>query len=164
MTPPRLFISYSWTNAEHEAWVLRLATDLRQTGVDVILDKWDLKEGHDAHAFMESMVTDPTIAKVALVCDRTYVQKADSRKAGVGVEAQIISPEIYAAQDRSKFVALVRELDDQGRALVPVYYRSRIYIDFSNEGNFSEDLSNSCDGCTTSPSIRSLNSGARPHS
>jgi hypothetical protein len=33
----------------------------------VILDKWDLKEGNDAHAFMEGVVTDPAIAEVALI-------------------------------------------------------------------------------------------------
>jgi hypothetical protein len=30
---------------------LNLATDLRESGVDVILDKWDLKEGHDTDFF-----------------------------------------------------------------------------------------------------------------
>jgi hypothetical protein len=50
--------------------VLRLAGELRASGVDVTLDKWDLKEGHDAHAFMEQMVTDPDIEKVIMVCDK----------------------------------------------------------------------------------------------
>ena len=56
---PKLFISYSWTSPDHEQWVLNLATELRESGIDVILDKWDLKEGHDANAFMERMVTGP---------------------------------------------------------------------------------------------------------
>jgi hypothetical protein len=30
---------------EHQQWVLNLATELRESGVDVILDKRDLKEG-----------------------------------------------------------------------------------------------------------------------
>ena len=49
---PKLFISYSWSSPDHEQWVVKLATELRESGIDVILDKWDLKEGHDAHAFM----------------------------------------------------------------------------------------------------------------
>ena len=72
MTAPKLFISYSWSNAEHEQWVIDLASELRESGVDVILDKWDLKEGHDAVAFMEKMVTDPEIKKVAIICDEKY--------------------------------------------------------------------------------------------
>ena len=50
------FISYSWTTTGHEEWVLRLAKRLMLGGIDVILDKWDLKEGHDLYDFMESMV------------------------------------------------------------------------------------------------------------
>ncbi|MGB7600291.1 MAG: SEFIR domain-containing protein [Candidatus Sulfotelmatobacter sp.] len=55
MASPKLFMSYSWTTPDHESWVLRLATELRESGIEVILDKWDLREGHDAHAFMEKM-------------------------------------------------------------------------------------------------------------
>lgn len=82
MPNPKLFISYSWTNPDHEQWVLNLATELRESGVDVILDKWDLKEGHDANVFMEQMVSDPDIKKVALICDKTYAEKADGRSGG----------------------------------------------------------------------------------
>ena len=54
---PKLFISYSWSSEEHGQLVIDLATSLRESGVDVILDKWDLREGNDATAFMEKMVT-----------------------------------------------------------------------------------------------------------
>ena len=53
MESPKTFISYSWSSPQHEEWVLNLATELRESGVDVVLDKWDLKEGHDSNAFME---------------------------------------------------------------------------------------------------------------
>jgi hypothetical protein len=135
---PKLFVSYSWTSPDHEAWVLNLATDLRESGIDVIFDKWDLKEGHDAHAFMEKMVTDPKVNKVLLICDKAYVDKTDGRTGGVGTEAQIISGEIYEKQSQDKFVAIVRERSSDGKAYLPVYYRSRIYIDFSDDTAYSE--------------------------
>ena len=94
MDTTKLFISYSWSNSTHEQWVTDLATELREAGVDVILDKWDLKEGYDAVAFMEKMVTDPDIKKVAIVTDETYAKKADGRAGGVGTETQIISKEV----------------------------------------------------------------------
>ena len=68
-TMPKVFVSYSWTSGEHQRWVLDLATALRENGVDAILDKWDLKEGHDAIAFMERMVTDASVEKVIIVLD-----------------------------------------------------------------------------------------------
>jgi hypothetical protein len=109
MEAPKLFISYSWSNPSHEQWVLDLASELRESGADVILDKWDLKEGYDAVAFMEKMVTDPQIKKVVIVSDESYAAKADGRAGGVGTETQIISKEVYENQEQDKFVAVVAQ-------------------------------------------------------
>ena len=109
-------------------------------GVQVILDKWDLQPGHDANAFMESMVVDPSVTKVILVCDQKYVEKSNSRSGGAGTEAQIITPELYAKKAQDKFVAVVRERDEAGRAYLPVYYGSRIYIDLSNPASYAAEF------------------------
>ena len=129
---PKLFISYSWSSPEHEQWVNDLATELMEAGIDVIYDKWDLNEGHDAYAFMEKMVTDPEIQKVAIISDKTYAEKADGRSGGVGTETQIISPGIYEKEDQNKFVVIVAERDGNGNEYLPTYYKSRIYIDLSD--------------------------------
>jgi hypothetical protein len=129
---PKAFISYSWSSPEHQQWVLDLATQLTENGVDVTIDTWDLREGHDAIKFMERMVTDPAIKKVIIVLDRTYARKADDRKGGVGTESQIISPEIYARADQDKFVGVASETDPDGRPFLPTFYKSRIYIDLSH--------------------------------
>lgn len=47
MDNPTVFISYSHDDKQHEAWVLKLATDLRSHGVNAILDQWDLRLGSD---------------------------------------------------------------------------------------------------------------------
>jgi hypothetical protein len=137
---PKLFISYSWTTPEHEEWVINLATELRESAVDVILDKWDLKEGNDAHVFMEKMVSDPDIGKVVIVCDSGYAEKANARRGGVGTETQIISPEIYGKQDQNKFVAVICERDAEGNPFVPIYYKSKVYIDLSNEELYTKNF------------------------
>lgn len=139
-TPPRLFISYSWSTPEHEQWVIDLATELGNSGVDVILDKWDLREGHDSVAFMEKMVTDPSISKVALICDQIYASKADGRSGGVGTETQIISAEVYAKQNQDKFVAVIAERDGYGKPYLPTYYKSRIYVDLSESDRYAENF------------------------
>lgn len=118
-------------------WVLQLAADLRSNGVDAILDKWHLKEGQDAFAFMERMVTDPTVSKVAVICDKAYVERAKGRKGGVGAESQIMSAELYGKVDQTKFVAIAREKDENGRAYMPAFFMSRIYIDLTAEADFS---------------------------
>lgn len=58
---PKAFTSYSWTSTEHCEWVRKLVDRLRGDGVDVILDVYRLKEGHDKYVFMEQMVTDPEV-------------------------------------------------------------------------------------------------------
>ena len=137
---PKTFISYSWSSPEHQQWVLDLATQLRENGVDVALDKWDLREGHDAIAFMEKMVTDPNIGKVIVVLDRVYAEKSDSKKGGVGTESQIISPEIYAKTDQEKFVGVIAEVDSEGKPYLPAFYRSRIYIDLSHSDIYATNF------------------------
>lgn len=140
MTAPKLFISYSWTDAEHEQRVIELATELRESGIDVILDKWDLKEGHDSVVFMEKMVTDPEIKKVAIICDAAYAAKANGRAGGVGTETQIISKEVYEHQAQEKFVAVVYEKDEHGKPCLPTYYKSRIYIDLSEADRYPDNF------------------------
>ncbi len=140
MDAPKLFISYSWSNSSHEQWVIDFSTELREAGIDVILDKWDLKEGHDAVAFMEKMVTDPDIKKVAIVTDETYAKKADGRAGGVGTETQIISKEVYENQEQEKFVAIVTKKDENGSPHLPTYYKSRIYIDLSEPDSYGENF------------------------
>src|ERR1035437_7153068 len=115
MQGPKTFISYSWSSTSHEGWVLDLATALRESGVDVVLDKWDLKEGHDVVAFMERMGKDAGIEKVIMVFDRRYVEKANGRTGGVGTEAQIITSQIYERSDQDKFIGVIAEVDPEAK-------------------------------------------------
>jgi hypothetical protein len=129
-TPPKAFISYSWSNREHQDGILEWAKRLTADGVDVILDRWSLKTGHDKYAFMEKMVTDPAVTKVLIFSDAEYAKKADARHGGVGTESQIISKEVYEKVEQEKFIPIVCEFNDAGPCL-PVFLKSRTWIDFS---------------------------------
>lgn len=125
----KVFISYSWTTPKHEMWVMDLAEKLVNSGVDVILDKWDLQEGQDKYAFMEKMVQDASIDKVLVVCDRGYKEKADSRAGGVGTETQIITPALYGQVEQTKFIPIIAETGEQEfDEFMPYYLKSRIGI------------------------------------
>ena len=140
MATPKIFISYSWSSPSHQSWVIQLATELVESGIDVILDKWDLKIGQESIAFMESMVTDSSINKVLIISDSTYADKADGRSGGVGTETQIISKHIYQQVDEERFIAVIAEKDESGRACLPTFYNSRIYIDLSQAESYSENF------------------------
>lgn len=138
MSEPKVFISYSWSSATHERWVLDLAEELMESGINVILDKWDLKPGQDSIDFMEQMVKDQTINKVLMICDKVYSEKADNRSGGVGTESQIISKRIYEQVNQEHFIAVIAEKDPEGKAYTPVFYNSRLYIDLSEPDRYAE--------------------------
>lgn len=137
---PKVFISYSWSGAEHERFVLELATSLRTHGVDAILDKWRLRPGQDKFVFMESMVTDADVVKVLVLCDAKYKEKADARTGGVGTESQIISQELYGKVAQSKFIPVVCERGEDGEDFLPVFMKGRIFVDISSEEKYGEGL------------------------
>ena len=87
---PKIFISYAWGSQEHDEKVIALATNLKEDGVDVIFDKWQLKEGNDTYQFMEKSVLDESVTNVLILIDPIYVKKANDRTGGVGAETQII--------------------------------------------------------------------------
>jgi hypothetical protein len=72
---PKAFISYSWTTPGHQALVKSWADRLIADGIDVILDIYDLKEGHDKYHFMERAVNDATVTHVLMICDKSTRKK-----------------------------------------------------------------------------------------
>jgi hypothetical protein len=129
---PKVFISYSWTSPGHQDQVRQWSERLLSDGVEVVIDIFDLKEGHDKYHFMERMVTDPAITHVLVISDKGYAEKADAKKAGVGTESQIISGEVYGKVDQSKFIPIACEFSGDSEPFLPVFMRSRIWIDFSS--------------------------------
>ncbi len=127
---PKVFISYSWVVGDR---VLGLAQRLMANGVEVVLDKWDLKPGHDKYAFMEQSVNDNSIGKVLVICDKSYCDKANLRTGGVGDETVIITAEVYGQVKQEKFIPIVFERDSEGKECIPHYIKSKIYIDLSED-------------------------------
>lgn len=132
MEEPKVFISYSWTNQTHQELVKHWADRLIADSVEVILDIYDLKEGDDKYAFMETMVNDPKVTHILVICDQAYKEKADTRKAGVGTESQIISGEVYSQVKQSKFIPIVCEFGADGKPFLPTFMKTRIWINFSS--------------------------------
>lgn len=131
MENPKIFISYSWHPEENKIRVQRLAERLMQDGVNVKLDVWDLKHGHDKYVFMEQLVKDPDIKKVLVICNEDYARKADDRTGGVGTESTIMSSDIYSLAEQTKFIPILVEKKN-GEPCLPTFLKSRMYIDMSS--------------------------------
>lgn len=118
---PRVFISYTGENMTNRGWVKEFATQLRKNGINARVDLFHLKPGQDLPQWMtnELIMAD----KVLLICDKYYVEKADSRKGGVGWEAMIIQGDMLAQNHSDKYMCIVREESiDQA---MPIFMKSR---------------------------------------
>jgi hypothetical protein len=72
MVSPGCFISYSWDSEQHREWVLKLATRLRECGVDAILDQFHRTPGRDLTKFMDKPIWESSY--VLLVCTLNFAQ------------------------------------------------------------------------------------------
>lgn len=133
MKPPSVFISYSHDSELHKAWVLRLAIDLRERGVDATLDQWELVPGQDVAGFMQRGILEAD--RVLLVCSSTYVSKAEAGTGGVGFERLIVTGEVVQNIDTRKFIPLIRGNPAEPR--VPRFLGPRLYIDFNDDAAYA---------------------------
>ena len=122
---------------DYQTKVLSFATDLMNDGIDVVLDRWSLKEGNDTYAFMEQSVTDSTITNVLILLDPNYAKKANERNGGVGAETQIISPEIYNKVKQEKFLPIVFEREVNGEIPKPQYLKTMLHFDLSQDEKYA---------------------------
>lgn len=129
---PIVFISYSHDDDNHSAWVESLACYLRQHGVDVIFDKWDLSLGKDLRFFMENGLS--KCRKVICVCSETYVAKFNAGVGGVGYESNIITQDLLRNVTGEYILPIVR--NNYTKNPVPIALGTKFYVDFSDESKF----------------------------
>jgi hypothetical protein len=129
---PRAFISYSHDSSTHKEWVLKLASDLRAKGIDVVLDQWDLVPGQDVSSFMQRGISEAD--RVIMVCSAAYVTKSEGGVGGVGYERLIVTSEVVSSIDTIKFIPILRGSNDSGR--IPSFLGPRLYLDFENNSEY----------------------------
>ena len=159
---PKVFISYAWGTEDYKDKVLSFASDLVQSGIDVELDRWSLKEGFDSYAFMEQCVNDPSITNVIILLDPVYAKKADARTGGVGTETQIISPEIYNKTKQEKFIPVVFERDKNGAVLKPSFVKGLLHFDLTNDETYNSEFERLVKRLYGRESIKKPELGSRP--
>lgn len=136
MNTPKLFISYSHDSDEHRDWVYNLACRLVESGVEVILDQWDIKLGSNILKFMEKGLMNSD--RVLVVCTDNYNRKSNEGLGGVGYEKNILTAELFAVQDTNKFIPCIRGVTTGSKT--PVCLGGRAYIDFTDTANFDVNL------------------------
>ncbi|MFT6338479.1 MAG: hypothetical protein ACI86M_003531 [Saprospiraceae bacterium] len=88
-----VFISYSWDSDEHKEWVFGLANKLVDEGVNVLLDRYDLRPGKSLPHFVETSIKNAD--RILVIFTPNYKLKAEKRAGGVGYEYSILNSELY---------------------------------------------------------------------
>src|SRR5271166_6487209 len=128
--PPRVFISYSWDDDAHKAWVARLATRLRSDGVNVILDQWEVRLGDQLSQFMETSVRESDF--VLIICTPRYKERSDGRRGGVGYEGHVITAEVfYYSDNQRKFIPVLRL--GEWKQTAPSWLLGKAYADLCGD-------------------------------
>ncbi len=132
---PIVFISYSHDSETHKRWVLGLASSLRQDGVNIILDQWDLRPGDDIASFMENGVKNSN--RVLVICSSQYVNKANSGEGGVAYEKMILNADLIADTGTRKFIPIIR--NSTVDKPLPTFLGARLYIDFEDDTKYEKN-------------------------
>jgi small GTP-binding protein len=126
------FVSYSWDDDKHKRWVYQLATDLRNAGLDVVFDRWELIPGANPARFMERIAESNFITVVGTpgYSDR-YKNRLDAGT-GVAAEMDLINDRMIGTEaQKSSVMPLLRSGDKT--ASFPPFLRPRLYSDFKDD-------------------------------
>ena len=95
------------------------------------MDLWELQPGDDLPLFMERNLA--SASRVLMVCTENYVDKANSGTGGVGYEKMIVTADLARSIDSRKVIPIIRQ---NGTRRVPTFLATKLFIDFSREGQF----------------------------
>jgi hypothetical protein len=128
-----VFISYSWDSEEHKKWVLELADRLVKEGVNVILDRYELRPGKSLPHFVETSIKKAD--RVVIIFTPNYKLKAEKRAGGVGYEYSIMNSELYKNQTNNERIIPVLR-DGNSTESIPEFMQQYIHIDMRKDENY----------------------------
>ena len=132
----RVFVSYSWDNDTHKDWVFQLCQDLRDKGVDAIIDQ-AMHKGKDLLDFMEKGIANAH--RVLVVGTPNYKRKSEEEKGGVKYEQNIIKASILHGIGSDRYITILREGADFEESF-PAVISTKGGYDMRNDGDYQEHL------------------------
>jgi small GTP-binding protein len=138
--PPTCFVSYAWGTLAHERWVRRLAGDLRNAGISVVLDKRDTAIGTSIARFISGIADSEYVAVVGTT---SYLEKYENR---ISVYGSVVAAEVDLINQRltgtelQKACILPLLLEGTEQTALPPLLRGRLYADFRNDALYYPTL------------------------
>jgi hypothetical protein len=132
--PLRAFISYKWDTKEHLAWVEKLAAALRASGIDALLDRWEVKLGESFTDYMQEHISTADVILFVITPDAVKAAEAPKGKGGaLKFEVQMMNARRIA--EGTRIIGVYRSGDRP-----PRYLRDHRYIDFRDDREFEHSL------------------------
>lgn len=132
-----VFISYSWDNEDHKQWVLELANKLVTEGVNVLLDRYELRLGKNLPHFVETSIKKAD--RIIIVFTPNYKLKAEKRAGGVGYEYSIMNAELYENQTNNEKIIPVLRSGNKTDS-IPEFMQQYIHLDMRTDDNFGNSF------------------------
>lgn len=132
----RVFISYSWDSDTHMKWVLKFCQDLRDKGVDAIIDR-AMRKGKDLLDFMEKGIANAH--RVLIIGTPDYKRKSEEDKGGVKYEQNIIKASILHGIGSDRYITILKEGKSFEESF-PAVISTKGGYDLRNEGDYQEHL------------------------
>lgn len=137
-TSPSCFISYAWGNEAHERWVERnLATDLRNAGVEVVLDRWQNNPGTSISRFIDQI---ERVTFVVMIGTPRLREKYDSTTSDpvVAGELKLVNTRLRSRSDSEYVIPLL--LEGEQKTSFPPLAADSVFIDFRVENDYFERM------------------------
>lgn len=159
VSSPTVFISYSWDDEAHKDWILNLTKRLFDKGVNVLLDRMELRPGKNMIHFMESSI--PKSNKVLIVFTPNYKLKAEKRQGGVGFEYSILNAELYnQITTNEKYIPILKS--GNFSESIPAFMQQFIGIDMTKSEAFEEKFNELVYAIYDKPQIEKPKIGINP--
>ena len=126
--PLKVFISYKWEEPTHYQWVEKYASDLRQAGIEAILDKWEVRLGESFTDYMTSRIHDADVVLFIMTTQSvTAVEVPRGEGGAVKFEMQMATARITAGENL-RLMGIYREVDK-----TVAHLRDHRYANFRDE-------------------------------
>ena len=138
-TMPTCFISYAWGNSVHERWVLRLADDLRNADIDVVLDQLNNAAIGSSVTRFISRIEEDNFDFILVIGTLAYRKKYENKLSQYGsvvaAEIDLINVRLIGTE-KQKASVLPLLLEGEERTSFPPLLHRRVYGHFTREEDY----------------------------
>lgn len=155
---PTVFISHAWEGADHKKWILKLANELMQKGINVLCDFYN-QGGVDLMAFMTHGIQKSN--RVLIVGTPKYKEKSEGLDSnGVSFENMVMSSLMYHDMGSSKFIPILKEgtFDTAFNSMMSI----RVGYDLSTSESYDSNIKTLVRDIWNEPEIQKPQRGEKP--